>query len=134
MSRDPLNLGGRWDGTYAYPGQVGPKTAFLADLEDRQGAITGTITEPNLMGASGGTLRALVRGTRAGAAVDFTKTYDGAADAAHSVDYVGHLSEDGTMITGVWSLDRMDGTFEMRRDLSAEVTAEARISEEVEAG
>ena len=132
MSRNPLNLGGRWDGTYAYPGGIGPKTPFVAELTEEGGAVAGTIVEPNLMGPGSDTLTSIVRGTRAGTAVDFTKTYDGASDAAHSVDYVGQLSADGTAITGVWSLDKMDGSFEMHRQAAAEAPLEAEIAEEIE--
>lgn len=132
MSGDPLNLGGRWDGTYAYPAGAGPKTPFVAELTEEAGAISGTIVEPNSMGRSSDTLTSIVRGTRAGTAVDFTKSYDGASDAAHSVDYVGQLSADGTAITGVWSLDRMDGSFEMHRQSAAEAPLEEKVAEEIE--
>ena len=132
MSRNPLDLGGRWDGTYAYPGGRGPATPFVAELAEEGGAVSGTIVEPNLMGKASATLTSIVRGTRAGTAVDFTKTYDGASDAAHSVDYVGQLSADGTAITGVWSLDQMDGTFEMHREIATEAPLEAEVAEEIE--
>lgn len=36
------------------------------------------------------------------------------------VDYVGQLSYDGLSVTGVWSNNDMDGTFEMHRDLKFE--------------
>lgn len=132
MSRNRLNLSGRWDGTYAYPGGVGPKTPFVAELAEEAGAVSGTIVEPNLMGSSSETLTSIVRGTRAGTAIDFTKTYDGASDAAHSVDYVGQLSADGTAVTGVWSLDQMDGTFEMHRQAAAEAPLESEAAETIE--
>ena len=131
MTANPMDVSGRWDGTFAYPGGVGPATPFVAELAESAGAISGTVAEPNTMGASSDTLQAVVRGTRDGAAVDFTKTYDGTSDAAHSVDYVGRLSGDGKTITGVWSLGAMDGTFEMHRDIAAEEAVAVEASEEV---
>jgi hypothetical protein len=61
-------------------------------------------------------LEAVLTGSRSASAVDFTKVYDAASDAAHAVDYVGRLSEDGNRISGVWSLEQLDGTFEMYRE------------------
>lgn len=112
----PIDLSGLWVGSYAYPGGLGPTTPFLATIEDHSGSLGGTIMEPNTMGSGSDQLEALISGSRDGEAVDFTKMYDGASDAAHAVDYVGKLSEDGNSITGVWSLEDMDGTFEMHRE------------------
>jgi hypothetical protein len=110
------NIGGLWMGSFAYPAGPGPTTPFLARIEDRDGALSGTIIEPNYMGASSDSLEAILSGSRHGAAVDFTKAYDGASDAAHAVDYVGRLSADGNAIAGVWSLEDADGSFEMYRE------------------
>ena len=110
------NLSGLWMGTFSYPPGGGPITPFMARLEDDAGQLSGTTIEPNTAGASSKELEALVRGNRHGRSVDFTKTYDGASDAAHSVDYVGQVSEDGNRITGVWSLEDLDGIFEMYRE------------------
>jgi hypothetical protein len=83
--------------------------------------------EPNTMGNESDQLEAIISGSRSGNAVDFTKMYDGASDAAHAVDYVGQLSGDGNSISGVWSLAETDGTFEMHR----EAVWEEAIEEEV---
>jgi hypothetical protein len=80
--------------------------------------------EPNTMGSGSDQLEAVISGSRAGSAVDFTKVYDGASDAAHAVDYVGQLSSDGNSISGVWSLAETDGTFEMHREAVWEEVAE----------
>lgn len=112
---DP-NLSGLWMGSFSYPSAEGPTTPFLAKIEDHDGALTGTIIEPNTIGRSSDELEAVLTGTREGQSVDFTKLYDGASDAAHAVDYVGRLSGDGNSITGVWSLERLDGSFEMHRE------------------
>jgi hypothetical protein len=110
------NLSGLWLGSFSYPGGAGPTTPFMAKLTDAGGSLSGETVEPNTMGLSSETLEAFVVGTREGASVDFTKTYDGAADAAHSIDYVGRVSNDGNRIAGVWSMDGLDGSFEMYRE------------------
>ena len=113
---EKIDLSGLWLGSYAYPAGTGPATPFMAKLEDAGGSLTGETVEPNWVGALSDTLEALIRGSRHGSAVDFTKTYDGASDCARSIDYVGRLSGDGNTITGVWSMDGLDGTFEMYRE------------------
>ena len=114
------NLSGQWSGEYAYPGQAGPVTPFLALIEDHGGRVSGTIIEPNTI--EGGTLEAELVGTHNGNSIDFTKTYAPRASRHYDnpVDYVGSVSEDGALIRGVWSLLDWDGTFEMRRELSRE--------------
>ena len=124
-----FNLSGLWLGSYSYPAGEGPITPFLARLEDDAGRLTGTIIEPNTIGSSSGELEAVVSGSRQGDAVDFTKVYDGASDAAHAVDYVGRVSADANSVTGVWSLADLDGLFEMHREAVWEerVGAEAEV-------
>jgi hypothetical protein len=117
------NLSGLWLGSYSYPGGQGPTTPFLASLQDHDGSLSGTIVEPNTIGRSSKELGAILSGSRAGAAVDFTKVYDAESDAAHAVDYVGRLSADGNTISGVWSLGELDGTFEMHREAVREEQA-----------
>jgi len=123
-----INLSGLWMGSFSYPDGLGPTTPFLARLEDSNGSLGGSIIEPNTIGASSDHLEAVLSGSRQGTAVDFTKVYDGASDAAHAVDYVGRLSGDGNSITGVWSLADFDGAFEMHR----EAVWEERVGEEAE--
>ena len=110
------NLSGLWMGSFSYPNGLGPTTPFLASLTDSGGSLSGTIVEPNTVGRSSDQLGAVLQGSRAGTSVDFTKMYDGESDAAHAVDYVGQLSADGNSISGVWSLQDLDGTFEMHRE------------------
>ena len=123
-----INLSGLWLGSYSYPAGGGPTTPFMAKLVDHEGSLTGEIVEPNTMGLTSETLEAFLVGARHGRAVDFTKTYDGASDAAHSIDYVGRLSGDGNAITGVWSMEGLDGTFEMYR----EAVWEERVGQDAE--
>lgn len=126
-----INLSGLWLGSYSYPGGEGPTTPFMAKIVDAGGSLSGEIVEPNTIAFSSPTLEAFLSGRREGASVDFTKTYDGSSDAAHSIDYVGRLSEDGNRVSGVWSMDGLDGTFEMYREAVWE-EAEGRESEVIE--
>ena len=111
---------GMWEGTFAYPAYQGPTTPFVARIAEESGVLGGTIMEPNTMGPSTDELEAVLTGSRDGRSIDFIKTYDGSSDAAHAIDYVGQLSEDGNLVTGVWSLAEFDGTFEMRREIAWE--------------
>lgn len=131
MTGDRLNMTGMWEGTYSYPSYEGPTTPFVARIVEDGGVLTGSIMEPNTIGWSSEELEAVLNGTRQGQAVDFIKTYDGASDAAHAVDYVGRLSADGSVVTGVWSLETFDGMFEMRRELAWEEAMEAEAGEEL---
>ena len=110
------NLSGLWMGSFSYTSGLGPRTPFLASLTDNGGSLSGTIVEPNTVGCSSDQLGAVISGSRAASSVDFIKMYDGESDAAHAVDYVGRLSADGNSISGVWSLQDIDGTFEMHRE------------------
>lgn len=120
MSQNRMNMTGLWHGTFGYPAFQGPTTPFVAQIKDDGGVLSGTIMEPNTIGISSDELQAVLAGNRQGDAVDFSKTYDGSSDAAHAVDYVGRLSDDGSNVTGVWSLSDLDGTFEMHRDIALE--------------
>ncbi|MEM7690294.1 MAG: hypothetical protein AAF291_14850 [Pseudomonadota bacterium] len=127
---DPLDLTGRWDGVFQYPHDHMPTTPFLADIAEQSGAFSGTTIEPDLYG--GASAGARIVGHRSGRSVDFTKTYGGRTDGyANPVDYVGQLSEDGLMITGVWSLLDANGAFEMTREAGLVVEAEERATVEV---
>ena len=125
------NLSGLWLGSYAYPRGQGPTTPFMAKLSDAAGRLTGETVEPNLLGFGNDTLAASLVGSRQGGSVDFTKTYDGASVLAHAIDYVGRLSDDGNRIAGVWSMEELDGTFEMYREAVWE-EAEGRQAEVAE--
>ena len=119
MGQARQDLTGQWWGDYAYPGQAGPKTPFIARIEDREGHFTGTIMEPDMFGT--GFVEATLTGHRRGGAVDFVKVYGARAPVGYDrpVDYVGRLSDDGLMIRGVLSLLDLDGTFEMHREIEA---------------
>lgn len=123
MARDPLDLTGMWHGTYTYPANEGPATPFLATIDDSAGSLSGSIIEPDTLFGQG-TLEAVIAGHRSGAALDFVKSYvGGLVGYEHAVDYVGRVSGDGLLVTGVWSLLEFDGSFEMERDAAAEEPA-----------
>jgi hypothetical protein len=131
LNEDRLNMTGMWEGTFAYPAFEGPTTPFVVHIADVDGVLSGSIIEPNTIGYASDELEALLSGNRQGRAVDFTKTYDGSSDAAHAVDYVGQLSDDGDSVTGVWSLAELDGTFEMHRERAWEELAVTEAAEEL---
>lgn len=130
MSDERLDMSGLWEGAFAYPGYEGPTTPFVARITEVDGVLTGSIMEPNTMGLSTDELESVLNGAREAQSVDFIKTYDGSSDAAHAVDYVGRISDDGSLVTGVWSLGELDGTFEMKRETGWEeaVSAEEEVA------
>jgi hypothetical protein len=123
-----MNLTGSWSGEFSYPRHAGPTTPFLATIADLAGHLSGTIIEPDTF--YGGTLEATLIGHRDGTSVDFIKSYGPGApiDYANPVDYVGRLSADGMVVSGVWSLLDFDGTFEMHRDA---LPGEAVVAEDI---
>lgn len=127
---DPLDLTGQWNGTYAYPGSAGPATPFVATIVESSGHVAGSISEPDLF--TGAVIEATIAGARSGSGVDFTKTYGASASGAYDnpVDYVGSLSGDGNVVTGVWSLLDWDGTFEMVREAAASAPAGEEVTEQ----
>lgn len=126
------NLTGFWVGRYAYAGGAAPPVSFLATMEEGAGgALSGTISEPNSIGMSSRELSAFLSGQREGRAVSFAKTYDGASDAAHRVEYSGELSEDGRRIAGHWIVEYMTGPFEMTREILDEQAEEDEMKAEI---
>ena len=127
MSDDPRNIGGIWYGRYDALGF--PETnSFVAHLDDDNGAISGTITEPDTKGGHG-VRRAFVSGDRSGTELRFVKQYDGGA-LAHAVRYMGEINADATEVSGVWVIVRHHGIFTMRREKFSELDLERE--EEVE--
>ncbi len=130
MAKAPPSLSGLWMGSFAYPGGAGPTTPFLAKIEDHDGRFSGTTMEPDNIGG-GAALEADIVGNRQGTAVDFTKVYLADSDRFQPIDYVGRLSADGNAVTGVWSLQFMNGTFEMYREAVWEEAAEEEAAQVV---
>ncbi len=131
MSRSPHqpcdNLTGFWVGRYSYDGGIGDPVQFLVLLDEQGGALSGTISEPNSIGLSSRELHAFLSGHRNGVDVVFAKTYDGASDAAHRVDYHGRLNSEAREIVGRWTIAPEGGDFTMRREL----LDEQEVAEEV---
>lgn len=131
MSRSPRqsrdNLTGFWVGRYSYDGGIGDPVQFLVLLDEQGGVLSGTISEPNSIGLSSRELHAFLSGHRNGADIAFAKTYDGASDAAHRVDYHGRLNSEATEIVGRWTIAPEGGDFTMRREL----LDEQEVAEEV---
>ncbi|MBW4329430.1 hypothetical protein KY084_00870 [Stakelama sp. CBK3Z-3] len=110
---DERDLTGIWYGSYSGAAQ---RNAFIADLTELSGSVTGSITEPDDF-HFGDLRRAIVSGARGGPTVAFVKQYDGAGLFAHAVDYIGQVNADGTEVTGTWSVDSTcRGRFSMRRE------------------
>ncbi|MDP5278168.1 hypothetical protein Q9Q95_04470 [Sphingomonas sp. DG1-23] len=110
---DPQDLTGVWYGHYsAYAGHE--DNGFIALLEERHGAVTGTITEPDE--ASGSIRKARVMGQRDGASLRFTKQYDGSGGWTHAVRYAGTVDADGTLVMGSWVVEGLTGAFDMTRE------------------
>jgi hypothetical protein len=93
------------------------EVAFDAAVTDRDGALSGRISEPNTFGApSVARLQATFVGSIDGTGlVEFTKTYDGTGGVGHSVRYIGHLDEEGLCVAGAWWIDETSGPFQMCR-------------------
>ncbi|QLC21853.1 hypothetical protein HFP51_06470 [Parasphingopyxis sp. CP4] len=132
-------MSGFWIGQFNYDDSwLGDPVSFFAVLADKNGALSGTISEPNTVGTSSPELNAFVNGGRRGRSVSFAKTYDGASDAAHRVDYEGTLSSDGGQVDGWWSLEDLAGAFRMTREIVEEevidVDAEVELSTDMAKG
>ena len=124
-----LDMTGFWVGEYRYRWPGMPAVPFFANLEEAASALTGTIDEPNMVGASSARLSSFIRGRRDGASVEFAKVYDGASDMAHRVDYRGTLSGDGLALSGAWFIEGDTGAFRMTREAVDEVDQEAEADE-----
>lgn len=97
------------------------------------GQFSGSIIEPDIYRPTQ-TLGAEIAGHRSARAVDFTKVYPNAPSGYENpVDYVGQLSSDGLVVSGVWSLLDMNGTFEMHREQGIAEPEEAETAETVPA-
>lgn len=110
------DLSGAWRGMYG--GGANQPTEFEVRLAQNGTRLTGTITESANFG-NGATafLLAELSGRAPGnGTISFTKTYtDDAAGVTHSVQYTGRVSAGGRRIQGTWSVDGLNGVFEMVR-------------------
>lgn len=112
-------VAGAWTGVYFYPDDhpenadgFWQPTPFVADLVDRNGVISGRITEPGVLWG-GGERGAAVAGSRSGDSLAFTKSPD---DGADQIEYAGTISHDGGRIEGQWHIiGDWSGHFRMDR-------------------
>ncbi|MDD3444870.1 MAG: hypothetical protein PHS60_05635 [Zavarzinia sp.] len=114
--RETPDLAGVWRGSYAYADPGRPPVAFTLTLQDRQGALSGEIVEPNTFGdPNAAMLKARVRGRVDGNSVKFVKFYDGTGGVDHGVEYEGFVSPDGRQIDGQWYIGDTFGSFSLSR-------------------
>lgn len=104
MAERADSLTGVWHGIYSYPRDQA-SVNFVATLIESASAVSGTTHEPCAIGGRPDrTLFATVSGSRRGAVVWFTKTYDGGNPLYGEVAYEGRLSDDSTEIEGCWTI------------------------------
>ena len=112
---DPRDITGVWYGRYR-SNSGDQDNSFIALLEEGGGVFDGTISEPDDTRGTGGIRQASVAGRRDGASLDFIKQYHGSAGMTHSVHYSGGIDDQGTVISGVWVVSWLRGTFTMQRE------------------
>lgn len=128
----PQDVSGVWYGRYFAGSAEVEQNSFIAHLEEAGGEVSGTITEPDTTGLEE-VRRAFVDGSRTGAVLSFLKQYDPAGSLAHSVNYAGTLSDDGTEVTGEWRFSGYHGSFVMNREkfTADELENEAAVDEDI---
>lgn len=112
-------VAGSWTGIYFYPedhpdnpDDLWPPTAFVAELIDRGGVVTGVVREPDML-HDGPERTAEIEGMVTGDAVVFTKT---PTDGADQIEYAGTLVDEGRRIEGQWHIaGDWSGRFRMDR-------------------
>ena len=129
---EPHDVSGVWYGRYFASSAEVEENSFIAHLDEQGGEVSGTITEPDTTGTEE-VRRAFVDGSRAGTALSFVKQYDPAGALAHSVNYAGTLSEDGSEVTGEWRFSGYHGSFVMNRETftADELEDEAAAGEDI---
>lgn len=137
MRKSPpkTDLSGAWAGVYNYPSHPQAEH-FDATLADAAGILTGTTHEVARLLREPLRLTATIDGSHRAGEVRFIKIYDQNAgdDVRHPIAYDGHLSADGTEISGRWTIRaaggwNLSGTFLMIRQAPrAEEIAEERLA------
>ncbi|WP_300543091.1 hypothetical protein [Maricaulis sp.] len=126
------DLTGVWFGEYAYPVDQ-PPVSFIANIDERDGSISGRVDEPNTNGMPfTDRLFAHLSGTRQDDYVLLTKTYDGTGGVTHSVTYTGQVNATGDLIEGIWRTGGWSGRFAMSRPQVG--NEEKAVSEREKAG
>ncbi|WP_299193779.1 hypothetical protein [uncultured Erythrobacter sp.] len=110
---DTLTLKGLWSGSFRYDASddLGGYP-FKAKMVARQGALSGLVIEPHLLGT--GEVKADIEGVIEGSELRFEKRYrSDLEDYGRVVHYEGHIAPDGRRITGTWRHSENRGIFEM---------------------
>ena len=123
------DMSGLWMGSYSYPDDLEPTTFFWARIDEDGVSFTGRTEEYDM---TLGSIGASVNGSCSGSQVGFTKVYDSTAYSGFDppVHYQGTISSDSETVTGVWRLQGLTGSFQMRRKPRAQASAprRARVS------
>ena len=127
-----VDMNGLWSGTYSYD-LIDDPVRCTAWIDDQNGVLGGTITEPNTFVKNGpDELLAVINGARTGQMIAFVKTY--ATDSgAHSenIYYEGQANAALTEVNGIWrfrALDVSQGKFTLSRLSSAFEKAATRAA------
>lgn len=124
---DARDLTGIWHGIFNYPRSL-PPTHFVATLVERGASLAGETEETD---TGGRLLTGLIHGHRAGAAVNFVKTYDD--NHAHAIHYAGTLDAEATEIAGTWRIEgQWSGSFVMVRPAGKAVEVERKTAEPID--
>lgn len=109
-----ISLTGVWQGRYTYNGGPQP-VEFVATLIESGSHIGGTTHEPGgAIGKPGQSAHGVLSGSREGAHVLFTKTYENGHE--HAIEYDGMVNPEATEITGNWIIfGEWGGSFQMIR-------------------
>lgn len=114
------DMNGIWSGRYEYFGR-GEAVKFTAWFDDQNGALSGTIMEPNsFVPEASEDLQSSISGSRHALEVEFIKQYD-TDSGAHDLPivYSGTVDKDFTLLRGVWVFPDdpqfQKGQFEMSR-------------------
>jgi hypothetical protein len=125
------DLSGTWTGNYAYPGSLSP-VPFVAELRDSSGQLSGLTSESGEVFQRVDTAHAISSGTCVGTRVRFTKIYESHEWELDAVNYDGVLDDDGSEITGSWTIaGQGSGPFVMTRPKPAHAALEIERSEAV---
>ncbi|MEL7480562.1 MAG: hypothetical protein AAGJ29_03295 [Pseudomonadota bacterium] len=103
------DMNGIWSGMYNYD-QVDMTVKFTAWLDDENGALGGSVMEPNTF-VDGGPdeLMAKIKGVRSGLDLAFSKVYHKDLGIRQPpLRYEGEANADFTEVRGVWRFDAPD--------------------------
>ena len=114
-----VDMNGLWSGSYSFE-LVGNPVMFSAWFDDQSGRLGGTIAEPNTFVPNGpDDLQAVIKGSRHGVLIDFTKVYAKESGAhQEQIFYEGEANQGFTEVRGVWrfrSPEVLPGTFVLSR-------------------